>query len=161
MNAAPSHCACKATEGCDTGAVMRPGTLSTKLNIHLGETRLVGRIVREFGQWHEVPEAALFAVNLSLDELVTNIVTHAPKQPPPPEEIVIRLSTAKNELCAEVEDDGCAFNPLDLPAPDTALPLPERSQGGLGIHLVRSLMDQVQYRRVDGRNHLRMSKQIA
>ena len=161
MTAAPSHCACKTTGGCDTGAVMRPGSLSTKLNIHLGETRLVGRIVREFGQWHEVPEAALFAINLSLDELVTNIVIHAPKQPPPPEEIVIRLSTEKDEVCAEVEDNGSAFNPLDLPAPDIGLPLPERSQGGLGIHLVRTLMDQVQYQRVDGRNRLRLSKQIA
>lgn len=140
---------------------MRPGSLSTKLKIHLGETKLVGKIVREFGQWHEVPEETLFVMKLSIDELVTNIVTHSPKQPPAPEEIVIRLSTAKNELRAEVEDDGSEFNPLELPAPDVALPLEARSPGGLGIHLVRSLMDHVDYERVGQRNRLRMSKKVA
>lgn len=140
---------------------MRPGNLSTRLNIHLGETVLVGKIVREFGQWHGIPEDALFVVNLSLDELVTNIVTHSPKQPPPPQEIVLRLSTVHGEVRAEVEDDGCAFNPLTMPEPDLAAPLQERNPGGLGIHLVRTLMDCVEYQRVGMRNLLTMSKKIA
>jgi serine/threonine-protein kinase RsbW len=105
---------------------MRPGNLSTRLNVTLGETILLGKIVREFGEWHGIPEDALFVVNLSLDELVTNIVTHSQKQPPPPKEIVLRLSTVKGEVRAEVEDDGCAFNPLNMPAPDVNAPLQER-----------------------------------
>ena len=140
---------------------MRPGSLSTKLHVHLGETELVSKIVREFGQWHGVPEEALFVVNLSLDELVTNIVTHSPKQPPPAREILLRLSTVQGELCAELEDDGGAFNPLTLPTPDIDAPLEERSPGGLGIHLVRSLMDQVNYERIGRRNRLTMTKKVA
>lgn len=140
---------------------MRPGNLSTRLNVSLGETVLVGKIVREFGQWHEIPAEALFVVNLSLDELVTNIVTHSQKQPPPPNEIVLRLSTAKGEVRAEVEDDGCAFNPLSMPSPDLGVPLQERTPGGLGIHLVRSLMDSVNYQRVGTRNRLTISKKVA
>ena len=53
---------------------MRSGSLSTKLNVHLGETQLVGRIVSEFGHWHDIPQQALFFVKLSLDELVTKRV---------------------------------------------------------------------------------------
>ncbi|WP_009964329.1 ATP-binding protein [Verrucomicrobium spinosum] len=139
---------------------MRPGSLSTKLNVHLRETELVGKIVREFGQWHDVPEQTVFLVKLSLDELVTNIVVHSAGQIPCVREIVLRLTTNQHELWAEVEDDGCAFNPLDLPIPDVAAPLQERSPGGLGIHLVRSLMDRVNYKRVGQRNLLVLSKKV-
>lgn len=140
---------------------MRPGSLSTKLQVQLGETQLVGRIVREFGQWHQVPEDAIFMINLSLDEVVTNIVTHSTKQPPPPQEILIRLSTSEGTVSAEVEDDGGAFDPLELPTPDIAAPLQDRSPGGLGIHLVRSLMDYVDYQRIGCRNRFTMSKKVA
>lgn len=140
---------------------MRPGSLSTKLHVQLGETQLVGRIVREFGEWHGVPQEALFVINLSLDEVVTNIVTHSPKSPPGAKEILIRLSTADGKVSAEVEDDGGAFNPLNLPAPDIEAPLHDRSPGGLGIHLVRSLMDHVDYRRIGRRNRFTMTKKVA
>lgn len=140
---------------------MRPGSLSTKLDVQLGEAQLMGKIVREFGQWHEVPEEALFIINLSLDEVVTNIMTHSPKNPPGAKEIYIRLSTADGEVSAEVEDDGGAFDPLKLPTPDIGAPLHDRSPGGLGIHLVRSLMDYVDYRRVGCRNRFTMSKKVA
>ncbi|HSJ04819.1 MAG: ATP-binding protein [Verrucomicrobium sp.] len=139
---------------------MRPGSLSTKLNVHLRETELVGKIVREFGQWHEVPEQMVFVVKLSLDELVTNIVVHSASRNPTVHEIVLRLVTNQNELRAEVEDDGCAFNPLDLPIPDINAPLQDRDPGGLGIHLVRSLMDRVNYQRVGQRNLLVLSKRV-
>lgn len=140
---------------------MRSGSLSTKLHAKLGETQLVGRMVREFGHWHEVPADALFIINLSLDEVVTNIVTHSPKRPPGAREIFIRLSTHDGEVSAEVEDDGAAFNPLKLPPPDIAAPLRDRTPGGLGIHLVRTLMDHVNYRRIGRRNHFTMSKRVA
>jgi serine/threonine-protein kinase RsbW len=117
--------------------------------------------VREFGQWHGVPEEALFVINLSLDEVVTNIVTHSPKSPPGAREILIRLSTEGGEVSAEVEDDGGEFNPLKLPVPDIGASLHDRSPGGLGIHLVRSLMDHVNYRRIGLRNHFTMSKRVA
>jgi serine/threonine-protein kinase RsbW len=59
-----------------------------------------------------------------------------------------------------VEDDGLAFNPLEMLAPDTKQPLEERPVGGLGIHLVRTLMDEVAYRRQNGRNLLVLKKEI-
>lgn len=140
---------------------MRSGSLSTKLHVHLNETHLVASIVREFGRWHDVPEDTLFVMNLSLDELVTNIVTHSPKQPPPAREILLRLSTAHGVVSAEIEDDGGAFNPLTLPMPDIGASLHDRSPGGLGIHLVRTLMDHVNYERIGLRNRFTITKKVA
>ena len=58
----------------------------------------------------------------------------------------------------EVEDDGKPFDPLQAPPPDLTLPLEKRPIGGLGIHLIRNLMDEVTYARVGGRNVLKMAK---
>jgi anti-sigma regulatory factor (Ser/Thr protein kinase) len=63
-------------------------------------------------------------------------------------------------LRAEVEDEGPAFNPLEMALPDTRQPLEERSVGGLGIYLVRTLMDEVAYRRQNGSNLLVLEKKI-
>jgi anti-sigma regulatory factor (Ser/Thr protein kinase) len=59
-----------------------------------------------------------------------------------------------------VEDDGVPFNPLEATEPDLDRPLEERSIGGLGIHLVKNLMDDVEYRREAGRNYLVMRKRV-
>jgi serine/threonine-protein kinase RsbW len=73
----------------------------------------------------------------------------------------LRLSTSNGTVSAEVEDDGAEFNPLNLPIPDIGAPLHDRSPGGLGIHLVRSLMDHVDYRRIGRRNCFTMTKKVA
>ena len=57
-------------------------------------------------------------------------------------------------------DDGPAFDPLAAQAPDTTLGLDERPVGGLGLMLVRRLMDDVAYERRDGRNHLRLRRRL-
>jgi serine/threonine-protein kinase RsbW len=59
-----------------------------------------------------------------------------------------------------VEDDGPQFDPLSLPPPDVTVSLADRKVGGLGVFLVRNLMDTVSYARVAGRNQLRMSKRL-
>ncbi len=57
-------------------------------------------------------------------------------------------------------DNGCPFNPLDRPEVDTAIPLDEKPIGGLGVHLMRRFMDELDYRREDGRNVFRMRKKL-
>ena len=74
--------------------------------------------------------------------------------------LVAHLAASRDELTTEVTDPGRAFNPLDVAAPDLTAPLAERSLGGLGIHLVRSLMDSVEYRRENGKNVLTLRKRI-
>jgi serine/threonine-protein kinase RsbW len=140
---------------------MRPGSLSTKFDINLYETERLNQMVRQFGEWHGVPLDAVFVVSLSLDELVTNIVVHAGKKDPRAQEIVLRLKTVNKEVQVELEDDGCAFNPLELPEPDLNAALQDRDPGGLGIHLARTLMDCIHYSRVGRRNLLTLTKRVA
>lgn len=140
---------------------MRPGSFSTQLEVNLRETGRLTEMVRRFGALHGVPEDAIFVVCLSLDELVTNIVVHGGKGDPRVHEISLSLRAEKGKVSAEIEDDGCEFNPLEAPAPDLDAKLEDRDPGGLGIHLARSLMDQICYCRVGCRNRLTLTKHVA
>ena len=139
---------------------MRNGSFTTVLDVNLVETERLHQMIEQFGLWHGVPEEAVFVVSLSLDELVTNIVVHASRCDPHTKNIALRLHVADQEVRAELEDDGCAFNPLEMPAPDLGAPLNDREPGGLGIHLARTLVDCIQYRRVGHWNRLTLTKRL-
>jgi anti-sigma regulatory factor (Ser/Thr protein kinase) len=72
----------------------------------------------------------------------------------------VRLALDPDTLTIQVADDGVPFNPVDAPPPDLDLPIEERPIGGLGIHIVRSLVDTIEHRRDDGRNVLTMTKKM-
>ena len=59
-----------------------------------------------------------------------------------------------------MSDNGAAFDPLSVPAPDLTTSLDERAVGGLGLHLVRNLMDRVSYSRAGERNQLTLVKAL-
>ncbi|MCE9519345.1 MAG: ATP-binding protein [Verrucomicrobia bacterium] len=139
---------------------MRPGSLSTKFDVSLFETGRLSEMIRRFGAWHGMPEDTIFVVNLSLDELVTNIVVHGGQGDLQVHEIMLRIRTEKDKVSIEIEDDGRAFNPLDAPEPDLSASLMDREPGGLGIHLARTLMDQIFYQRVGQRNLLTLTKRV-
>lgn len=108
---------------------------------------------------NQLPENAIFDFNLSLDEVFTNIVRHAYTDLLD-HEIHIELLFENGTVFLTVEDEGVPFNPLDAPEVDVTVPLRERSIGGLGIFLVRKLMDEVEYDRVGNRNRLVMKKRV-
>jgi serine/threonine-protein kinase RsbW len=124
------------------------------------ETERLTARVTEFGARHALPDRIVSHVNLALDEAITNIVFYA-YDDADDHEIGVRISLAQGVLTAELVDDGRAFDPLQVAAPDLAAPLEERAVGGLGVHLMRHLVDDIQYRRDGGRNHLVLTKRIA
>ena len=73
----------------------------------------------------------------------------------------MRLSLEGDLIEAEVVDDAKAFDPLEAPDPDITADLEDRPIGGLGVFFVKTLMDEVRYRREDGRNHLYFCKRAA
>jgi anti-sigma regulatory factor (Ser/Thr protein kinase) len=95
---------------------------------------------------------------LALEEAVANAINHGLPGSPPPPHIKVRLEIAPGFVIAEVIDNGQPFDPTGAPAPDLSLPLEERQPGGLGIHLMRELMDGLDYRRSGNRNILRLRK---
>ncbi len=135
-------------------------TLSVTLQNRLSELERLGRIVAEFGEDHRLSDKVLYAVNLALDEIVTNIISYG-YEDQADHQILLRLSLKEKELTAEVEDDGKPFNPLEAPEPDLDQPLEERKVGGLGIHLIRNMMDGMEYRRQNGKNLLVMKKRVS
>src|SRR5687767_14061669 len=138
---------------------MHAGSITIRLPVDLKEIERLNRLVRQFGDLHEVPGRVLYAVNLALDEVVTNLVLHG-FDDPTGQEFEARLTAKDGVVAAEVEDEGRSFNPLEFPSPNLEAPLEERELGGLGIHLVRSLMDRVEYRRAGAKNVLSMRKRI-
>ncbi|HEX8751627.1 MAG TPA: SpoIIE family protein phosphatase, partial [Nitrospira sp.] len=100
--------------------------------------RLVSELGR-FGQNHRISEQDVHALSLALDEVITNTIAYG-YDDQQAHEIVVRLTLANGRLSAWVEDDGRPFNPLTAPQPDLTSDLEDRPVGGLGIHLVRSLM---------------------
>ncbi len=112
--------------------------------------------------WSEagLPPGHAWPFELALEEAFMNVVLHgAPGIRAAAVDVVLALDG--DALTLTLSDDGPPFDPLALPAPDTAAPLEARRPGGLGVHLVRRLMDQVGYERVAERNQLRMRRRVA
>ena len=99
-----------------------------------------------------------YKIMLALDEAVANVINHAFGDMPPPHLIRVRLDITAELFAAEVIDNGRQFDPTTAPNPDLTLPLEQRTPGGLGIHLMRTVMDRLQYGHKGGENTLRMEK---
>jgi anti-sigma regulatory factor (Ser/Thr protein kinase) len=131
-----------------------------RLRNDLGELRQLGAWVSAFAETHGIPGSVAHAIDLALEEWLTNVVSYAYADQAE-HWITVRLECSAGEARMTVEDDGREFDPLDRPPVDTTEPLETRGIGGLGIHMIRKLMDRVEYRRAGGRNILTMTKCVA
>lgn len=113
----------------------------------------------QFLEENSAPADAVFAANLAIEELVTNIVKYG-YDDSDPHEILIEFAIKDGELSIAISDDGHEFNPFDQPEPDTSLPAEDRPIGGLGIHFVRNLLDDCAYCRSGGRNKVTLTKKL-
>jgi serine/threonine-protein kinase RsbW len=135
-------------------------TLSLTLRNRSSEvSRLVDRL-EAFGAQAGLPPDVTFRLTLSLDEIVSNVIRHGFADQAE-HQIAVRVDVADGLVTATVADDGEPFDPREAPVPDLDAPLEERQAGGLGMHLVRSTMDEVDYRREDGRNVLTVRTSVA
>ena len=98
-------------------------------------------------------------LHVALDEILTNIIRYGYTDDRM-HEINIRLSIESGSLVVTIEDDGRAFDPLTLPEPDVSAPLQQRRAGGLGVHLVRNLMNEVEYDRSADGNRLVLKRDL-
>lgn len=117
--------------------------------------------LRAFWREQALPEAAVFPFELALDEVFMNVVMHGSPAAAPPREVRVGLERRGADVLLVMEDDGVAFDPLTLPAPDTDAPVEARDIGGLGVFLVRELMDDVAYAHTGTHNRLTMRKAVA
>lgn len=133
--------------------------LSVTLTNQLTEIERLAGMVEEFAERHGLPAKAVFEINLSLDELLTNIISYA-YEDTLSHPILVTVAVEDRDVAITLEDDGRAYNPFTAPAPDLNLPLQDRAIGGLGVHFVRNLMDAFEYRRERDRNIVFLKKKI-
>lgn len=107
------------------------------------------RFVKEKG----VSEDAVYVLNLAIEEMVTNILKYG-YDDTSVHEILLRVEILSERLLLIIEDDGHEFNPRNAPEPAVSLSVIDRPPGGLGIHLVRKLAEEMRYERRDCRNRL-------
>ena len=128
---------------------------SLRLRGELSELERLAAAVAEIGQG--LPGETLRQVELAAEELVTNVIAHNAGAADP---IEVELTVGGGRFTLRVSDGGAPFDPLAHPDADVHAPIEERKVGGLGLMLVRRLMDEVQYERRDGRNVIRVAKGI-
>lgn len=106
---------------------------------------------------YQLPMDVGFSLNLALEEAVANVMKYAY---PEGEEhnIILSVKLTDNRLIFKLIDTGKPFDPTIIPDADVTLSAEDRKIGGLGIFLVRQIMDSVEYRRIDGKNILTMVK---
>jgi serine/threonine-protein kinase RsbW len=107
-----------------------------------------------------LPEDERSRLLIILEELFTNAVTHGHRPRSARGNITVTLGWRRGRLRISFVDDGPPFDPLASHAPDLEGAPEKRAIGGLGIHIVRSLVHQARYRRDGGRNHLHLVRRI-
>jgi serine/threonine-protein kinase RsbW len=118
----------------------------------LDELIRLGPEVDEFLARQNTPTPAVFRVRLALEEIIRNLIDHSPAA----RRIEVRLGVETDRLVLEIEDDGDYFDLRSAPQFEKSQPLEERRAGGMGIQLVRSLVQVIDYERLPSGNRLRL-----
>jgi serine/threonine-protein kinase RsbW len=130
------------------------------LRVDKGALRRVRRFVAEFGAARRIGRAEQSRIAILVEELLTNLMKYGEPGHLRPARVNVTLCIVGKQLSIVFEDDGTAFDLLMQPAPDLDRPLEERPTGLLGLHIVRALADRVSYRRVRGRNVIRLVRRL-
>ena len=112
-----------------------------------------------FAGSHGVDTVTCRAFSLVFDELLNNTISYG-YEDDGEHVIELTISLSPERVCATISDDGKPFDSLGRESPDTGLPLEDRPEGGLGVHLVRNLMDHVSYERRGSQNVVHLEKQL-
>lgn len=119
----------------------------------LPEIARVVQVFNRFWKSHNLAGEAVNAVHVAIDEMLSNIVLYA-FEDAETHKIYIKITLTEAAVILEIRDDGKPFNPFSLAKTkaDTESLLTERPIGGLGLHLVTSLMDSCEYHYLDKHN---------
>lgn len=125
----------------------------------IGELPRLAAFVEEICNVLSLSPETTMNINLALEEAVVNIIMYAY---PPQEEhdILLKFTSTEQQLIFLLTDKGLSFDPTQRESADITSSIDERPIGGLGIFLIRSIMNEVSYQRLDGENRLIMKKNI-
>ena len=126
---------------------------SLRIKTELSELERIFAMVNELGSQNSWPDDFIFRINLVVEEVAMNCITYCREDGVA--DFEIRITPESDALAIDIIDGGRPFNPLtDAPEADTDSDIEDRPIGGLGIHLVRTMTDEMRYRREEDQNHL-------
>lgn len=129
------------------------------LTNHIEEIARMVTFIDELSEELSLSAEDSFNIHLAMEEAVSNVIMYAYPQDEE-HELTIVVRHVDNRLIFKIIDSGKEFDPTQQPDADITLSLEERPIGGLGIFLIRRIMQQVEYHRVDGKNILTMIKAL-
>lgn len=132
-------------------------TCSIELRNQITEITRLGSFIEKIGFDYQIPAKTVHALLLASDELVTNTISYG-YDDALEHRITIDLDLSDAAVTMTITDDGRKFDPLSAPEADTSIPLEEKKIGGLGIHLVKAMMDEINYKYENNRNSISMIK---
>ena len=139
-------------------------TESFELPAEANRLEFVQEKLEEWWCGQELPPAQKFPFELVLEELFVNVATHGNLQLGHVCTVLVSLECERRDnLCKvslELQDNAPPFNPLDAEIDLSGDTPAEKAIGGLGIHLTKTLMDNVHYELLDGCNHITVSKTL-
>lgn len=103
-------------------------------------------------------KSLLNKIHLACEEAIVNVVKYAYTAPDGQIEVQISPPTGRAGMVIDIIDWGQPFNPLERPAPDINAAVEDRPIGGLGIFMIKKIMDEVEYFREEQKNRLKMAK---
>lgn len=126
----------------------------------ISEIARLSGFIEEVGEELDLSPALVLKLNMVLEEAVSNIILYAfPYKAE--EEITINLEIKESVLVFIIMDKGIEFDPTQSKEVDIRLPLEERPIGGLGIFLIKKIMNEVKYQRIDNTNIFTLKKSIS
>ena len=138
---------------------MPKAKISFELKNKLSELNTLGSKLENFGQSLGLSKKVIFQVNLVLDELFTNIVSYG-FEDHGRHKIKFDLSHRNGVMIIRIEDSGKAFDPASADTTASEPPIENCRIGGLGLHLVRRLIDEMVYERRKNKNIITIKKII-
>ncbi len=138
-----------------------PSVAEKRLSIHnrLAEIATVTDVLEAFALSNGVPETITWRFQLALEELLRNVIAHAYADNED-HRIDVSLRCLQTVFTATITDDGIPFNPLHAESPDLSEALDDREIGGLGIHLARKVVEEIDYAWEDGKNVVTLRSQL-
>jgi len=139
--------------------VARMDELRVSLSPRLSAVRGLAQMVEEFGDANKLPDQQVYLINLALDELITNMVSYGLRGVARPK-IEVGLQVHETSLILSIVDNGQKFDPTEATNPDVSSPVAERPVGGLGLHLIKTFADRMQYEYTGGKNRLTLEHDL-
>lgn len=136
---------------------LRAPALHLSIDNDLSEIGRIAPVIEAFCAEQKLGEDIAHAINLSLDELLANTIGYGYDDT---ERHLIQISIAAfdDRVTVTMRDDARPFDPMAAADPDLEADIDDRPIGGLGIHIVRAMMDEMGYRRVGDHNELTLTK---